>query len=676
MYAVTILGAPAWLLTDPPNTSDSVSLKVSIELDTQRGLTGRSSRRPQAYLNRHELGWVSMMTPAAFYAARAAILSANDEPVVAPFWPAVRNVADAAAMTSQLTVAWTRDWSSYAINPPSLVGYDYWAPLLMGLLSRPPRLTGKNASHVLAEWNLKEDAPAAAALIPPADGDTTLATPDGYAAAVFPFTPEGSNAPLLTFGQIDVDRQQIGPGRETAEIYYPQARETVAQPSFKLKSSADVIALMGWWQRRGGGADSFWVATTQKVADLTADIAVGATTVPVAAAISGLKAGDTLALLTTGIAPEFVRVQSIVDGIPQLAGPTAVAHPQLWTTVVPALLAHHADADLSLDLRRAANDWIATCTLIFREVSPEYAATDGEVRGTTLGKLPPNAWLARIDLDYAGATESWYITNWEGGGTTPDNQVWDYHPFDFDQVTQSIDLEDDNCTLKIRWWDGCPWENWLPGQLSATGTLTLFRAPIAADGSLGNAVQVWSGLLSTPQMDGPILSVTVLGANSMFGRKAPHAMMRPTCWKRFCGGLCRLSSADWTFNASIAAIAANVITIGTITRANGGGLPAGFGAQDWFALGWLQWTDGSGHPLRASIIGSAALSGGQIALTVDRTLSWQVGQSVVALPGCDKTKDTCDSKFGNLFNFGGFFAMPAVSPNFVIPNTSSTPAKK
>lgn len=690
MFAVNVLGNPAWLVPFGPNTDDPVSIKARVEIDEQRGQTGRGSRRPQARLLRFDVKWFAKMKPADFYAARAAVLGAQDEPVVVPFWPAARKATDAAVLTSALTVAWTRNWATYAINPGSLAAYDFFAPLVMGVFTQPPRLDSQTSDYIVAEFSFSENALASVALVMPADADVTLVTPDGYAAPVFPFSPEGTQLPKLTLGQVDVDRQPVGPGRQTADAFYPQQRETVTQPSYKFKTAAAAIALCGWWLRRGGGAGSCWVATTQKIGDLSANMAAGAGTLPTTAALAGVVVGDTLALLTTGQAAEFVRVASIPAGVVNFSGATAAAHSKMWTTIVPALLARHTDPELALDFRRAGDDWVATCTLGFREVAAEYAVAGGETRGTTIGRLPITAWLFRIDLDYAGAVQSWFLTNFESGVTTPDAQVWEYHPCDFDKLTQSIDLEEDACTFTIRWWAGCPWENWMPGKLAATGTLTILRAAVAADGTVSAQSAIWKGQLSKPDREAPIMKVKVLGANALFSQKAPHAVMKQTCWKRLYGVDCGIDIADWKFNALVSAIGAHTITINTIARANGGGLPAGFAFADWFALGFVQWVNGAGQPLRSEVLGSTVLAGGAITLTLGRQLGWIVGSAVVAVPGCDKQASTCWNydvtrtfdplgalgKFDNHINFGGFRTIPAVSPNFVIPQKNVTPAKK
>ncbi|PTX95775.1 phage BR0599 family protein [Opitutus sp. ER46] len=684
MYPVTIYGASAWAFPYGPNNDETVSLKPSIDLETVRGQTGRGSRRPQAWLLRHELSWTSDLGASEFFAARAASIDAQDEPFVVPFWPAARPVARAPLMTTGLTVAWTRDWSSYALNPASLTGYDFFAPAIMGVFKQPPRLVGRSSNWVRGEFTLVEQGPAEAALTPPIVTDVTLATPDGYLAPVFPFSPDGGADPKLGFAQVESERRALGPGRIPSRVFYPQKPETPLQPSFKFRSVEEIVAFLGWYHRRAGGAGSFWIASTQAVGELTADLAVGATAIPTAQPMA-IKVGDTLALCTTGRAPELVRVQSIVAGVPQLAAPISIAHPRAWTIVAPAILARHTDSEPTIKLAQSGDGWIGGTTLAFREVASEYAATDGEVRGVTLGRLAPWAWLAEIELDYAGALQTWYVTNFESGVTTPGGQVWEYHDFSFSDTTESVDLEDDSCTLKIRWWDGCPWENWLPGKLAATGRLRIKRAAVAADGSVGAPESFWSGILSTPQREGPMLSVKVAGANSMFSRRTPRALMEPVCWKQHYGVECGLVLSEWEHNATVTAVAGLQVTVNALARKDGGATHPGFAFQDWFALGWAQRVDASGRPVRAEVIASTGLAGGSITLTLGRSLGCAVGDVIVLAPGCDRSHDTCyvydatnnpRGKFNNLNSFGGSHEMPAVSPNFKVPNTSPNSAKK
>ena len=151
--------------------------------------------------------------------------------------------------------------------------------------------------------------------------------------------------------------------------------------------------------------------------------------------------------------------------------------------------------------------------------------------------------------------------------------------------------------------------------------------------------------------------------------------MSTTCGTYLFKTRCGLALADWTFNAVVVSVASNVVVIGTITRAIGGAMPAGFAALDWFALGWLGWLSG-GNPLRDSVLTSTAISSGQVTLTLARAIVLTVGQAVTVAPGCDRLGQTCRTKFANYDNFRGFEWMPSVSPSFKIPQSTAGGGKK
>ncbi|HEY1791570.1 MAG TPA: phage BR0599 family protein [Opitutaceae bacterium] len=696
MIPVVALGQDAWLVPYSPNTDDACTVKARVAIQASRSLTARQSRRPTARLLRYRISWTSKMRRGDYAAARIAALNSQDEPILTPFWPAARPVAAAAAMTGGVVIAWTRGWTGWAISPVSLVGFDYYAPLLWGRFSQPPRITAQTNEYVTAEFSVDEDSGSAAAITPPAGADTTFATPDGYAAAIYPYKFDPADNIKLALPGYDVSRTQLGAGRQESTTFYPQIPEDTLQVAYKFRCSADAIELLSWWQRRAGGADAFWIPSTQSIGRLSADIAAGITVLPSTCAIN-TRVGDTLALCTTGQAMELGRVNSIAGGTVKLAAATTAAHPAAWTSICPAVLVRHTDDELQVDFRRTSEgDWTASGKVSFREVGAEYTVpTDGETRGVTMGRQPTLAWFARVDLNYPGSVQSWFLTDWEGGATTPDAQVWEYSDFDFGQIGQNINGDDDAATFKVRWWDGCPWVNWLPGQLSATGTLTVLKATVAADGTVGEPEQVWSGQLSTPSPEGAMLSVKVLGANALFDQNAPQQLQIPQCYKKLYGVRCALTLANWQFSAKVGSIAGLSVVINTIAALGScapavmvGGLPAGFGFQDWFTLGYVEWTSG-GNTLSSEIIASSALAGGAITLTLQRPVTFVAGATITVVPGCDRTRSTCDGydaatnptgKFnnnrGSTLKFGGFADMPAISPSFIIPQTTTTPAKK
>ena len=677
MIAAVVNSQNCWLLPYSPNTDKKVRLGVTLPVDDQRALVGISSRRPQAVLLRYSLEWTAEILAADFAALRNASLAAQDEPILVPLWPhAIRVGIDTATFTAGLTVAWTANWATWAINPGSLTGYDYAAPLLFGRLKQPPRLAAKSGELVTAELSVDEDAPAAYALAPASGvlaADTTFSTAAGFAAPIFPFVPEWSTAPAPGTAVVNVERTATGPGRQKATTFYPQSPEQIHQASFKLATPAAAAALIEWYRRRAAITDPQWVATSQTLGRLSANVTATDTVLHFKTLVP-LGGTAYVALFDPAGLQEIGRISSSASLQITLAAGVANAWAAPWTNIAPAILARLTIKELVLQYSPAGNAWLATSTLTWREVSAEYTVPSGETRGTTLGRLPGAAWFFQIDLDYNGAIVPTYLTNWEGGATA-NAHTWAYNPCDFDKLIKSRDLEDDSCTFSMRWYAGCPWENWQPGVLAARGYLTISRADVDPAGAFSNFRTVFTGELSTPTSEGPNLTVKILGANALFARTGPRQVMSTTCGTQLFSTRCGLALGDWTFNAVIVSVAANVVTIGTITRAIGGGLPSGFGAADWFALGWLGWT-ASGLPQREGVLTSALLSGGQIVLTLDRACPLAPGASVTVVPGCDRQFTTCSGKFANSDNFRGFPFMPAISPSFIIPQQDVTSAKK
>lgn len=679
MIAVTISGQACWLITAQPGDNTPVRLTATIPVNLERSLTGGTLRRLAGLTPRYALEWRAILLAADFAMMRAAALSMQDEPVLAPLWPhAWRPGIDTPTITAGLIVAYTADFATYAINPGSYSGYTYAAPLVFGRFKKPPRMAATTDGWVTADIAVEEDATAAYNFQPASSmlaADTTLANAAGYSAPVFPFLPDWSEGPDPQYPVTDVERASVGPGRQMASTFYPQTPEQVQAASFSNIGAAEAAAMLLWWTRRAGGADAHWVPGTQKLWKLASAAAATATSITVDTTIAAAPSTGTILALSDGSNINFARVTGVVGAVltitPALANSFAVGA----SRVAPAFLARHTND--AFEINYSPGGWIGHCRLGWREVAAESTLPSGETRGTTLGRAPGSAWFFKIDLDYNGAVATTYLTNWESGasGSTVGSHSWVYNPCDFDHLIQSLDLQDDSCTFKLRWYAGCPWENWQPGVLAARGFLTIYRADVDTAGAFSNYAAVWKGELSSPTLDGPNLSVKVLGANALFSRRAPRQVMSTLCGTNLFSARCGIALSDWTWNATIASITGNLVTIGSIARANSGGNPSGFGAADWFALGWVGWT-ASGLPQRVGILTSAALSGGQIVLTLDRAPGLSGGASITAIPGCDRQGSTCRNKFNNYTNFRGFEYMPAVAPNFIVPQRTTNPAKK
>jgi len=86
----------------------------------------------------------------------------------------------------------------------------------------------------------------------------------------------------------------------------------------------------------------------------------------------------------------------------------------------------------------------------------------------------------------------------------------------------------------------------------------------------------------------------------------------------------------------------------------------GYDPTGLYSLGYLQFTSGLNINLVRTIKWSIGYGPGNVVMSLMSPLpnTPQIGDTLVAYQGCDKTQSTCQNKFGNLNNFGGFPYVP------------------
>jgi uncharacterized phage protein (TIGR02218 family) len=120
----------------------------------------------------------------------------------------------------------------------------------------------------------------------------------------------------------------------------------------------------------------------------------------------------------------------------------------------------------------------------------------------------------------------------------------------------------------------------------------------------------------------------------------PVPRTAPSCRAMFCGPGCTLSPASVTHEAALTAIAAeaNAVTLEVAVA------PAALEG------GWLRWLDGPQAGLLATI-----MLDGPDGLVLDTSLDPALAPGLRALvrEGCDRSLDTCATRFANVANFQG-----------------------
>lgn len=160
---------------------------------------------------------------------------------------------------------------------------------------------------------------------------------------------------------------------------------------------------------------------------------------------------------------------------------------------------------------------------------------------------------------------------------------------------------------------------------------------------------VWVGILRTTKRVSPIkleigcrtlsASLNRNGLRLAWGKQCPHALYDRNC---------KVNPASYGVAVQIQSL-----TGATIVSTGFNSLPSGY-----LAGGYLEWPLLPGVMERRSIEAQS----GSVVTVFGTTDGLTVGQYATFYPGCDRVVSTCNSKFNNLSNYGGFPHMPSKSP--------------
>lgn len=685
MISATYASADIRVLPYGPDWSRRVDMNLSVPLDRDRGQTGREARRAFGHTLRCEFEWRTRLARDRANTLRAALETLADKPVVTPAWPFAMPAAGwpFAPVSGGLVIAWRRDWTDWTLTTPGVLSgtWDFVAPAVWGFVeAEMDDLDGTDAINV--RFRFEEDGPAAYSLTPAAQSwPVGPALSDASTPPVFPFRIDWSERPRPGLPRVSMDREKRGPARSSAVTFYPQIAERPQEGSVTLTDRGQVARFLRWWMDRHGSAESHLVTTLSGVTALAADATAGATTLTVtnAAALGTHR----LLELATHDATAVVQVTGISGDTLTLAAPLARNWLVVRTRVALVMLARHAKSEVGLrftapgiaDLRTA---WIE----VPAEVDPDG---DTETRGETLGALSVTAYLYQITEDYGGGVTTVHRCTSFERDVTAGSQTWTSRPgLDHGEIRRTLKLDRDETTIKGRWWTGCPFEQFLPGKLSALVRVAIYESEVDADGAGSTPVQLFGGEVTKCPFEGPNFSASAAGMYSLFDRPAFACRAQKTCNATVFSAFCGLALADWTFDASTVSASGTSLVLDTFTRT--GGLPAGFGFANWFALGYAQRTVAD-KPQRYLILTSTPLASGQITLALDRAVSPMpaADDAWTVVPGCDGRAATCKTyhasnntagKFSHFADFKGFDELPDKDPAFQPLKKSDSAAGK
>jgi len=129
------------------------------------------------------------------------------------------------------------------------------------------------------------------------------------------------------------------------------------------------------------------------------------------------------------------------------------------------------------------------------------------------------------------------------------------------------------------------------------------------------------------------------GLRRFYQRQCPHVLY---------GSACRVAQSSYKVSGAVTVISGTGIEV----------TEAGTFADGYFDGGLLSWGSGAGVVESRIILGHL----GTVLTLAAPVAGLAVGDTVDLYPGCDHTLSTCDGRFGNAENFGGWPYIPGKNP--------------
>ena len=179
----------------------------------------------------------------------------------------------------------------------------------------------------------------------------------------------------------------------------------------------------------------------------------------------------------------------------------------------------------------------------------------------------------------------------------------------------------DSATIEVSW---ASWKN------PSYGRLVVFT------GQIGEVTWSEEGFEATVVSYMKNLSVNI---GNVFTANCRHTLFSGASLGNC--GYCGVDKASFTSTGSVTAVATNKWVF-TISNSQ---------ADTFYSNGLIKFTSGYNAGLSAVIKSHAS---NQVTLMLPTAFSIQVGDTFEIQAGCDKTLDTCKTKFNNVLNYGGF----------------------
>lgn len=707
MIPLNFQAEEVYLLNERANWLPGMSAFFSRMSDVEGSAEGLEARTPLNLSIRTRLAFQLVLTLRENVEFRLGLQRFENRRILCPFWPAahryytggavyiavpgnevytavpggevyVSGTGEAPRVGAGIWLTFEPDWSAYevhvsdspAVMTPSLAAVR--VPLLLGYFETPPEPVPYTDELLKCDIKFKQSSPGALSLKPINTVFSDGPVLSNRIPQVFPIRPNWAKPITAGGASVEVERTDLGFGGEALEVYYPQTPKRAMQLGFTLVGWKDIAQLLGFFHKRAGSVESFWIPGALAECKLAAVSSASSTAVKVDHA-AGLGDNVFLAFLTPAGAPVLRRVVSVEANTVNLDTPPGVFYPGK-VAIVSLLLARFRKTEIEV---KFDTDLVASAQIQFIETPDEYATAAGETLSTTYGALPAKAFLYRFYRKYPLGTVIDRFTSFEGPiNASGEIFISRKGHIDHGDVEDSLDIERTAVKVRSRAFEGNPLLLLFPNTLDVSLELEILECSPDSANIAGAPRQLFIGEISSPSQVGPKLTAQVTHRLSTFASNVPTMLVQPTCPYKLYSGPCGLVEGDWRFSATVVSYGASSarLVVGGVTRALG--VPQ-------FDLGWFRFGKvfggvGAGQWVR-TIYESTAPFEGNVTLTLSFPIKDppNVGETVYLNPGCTGTVNECENKFANYpKNFGGSPFVPIGDPSFgEAPKTAGTGKK-
>lgn len=159
------------------------------------------------------------------------------------------------------------------------------------------------------------------------------------------------------------------------------------------------------------------------------------------------------------------------------------------------------------------------------------------------------------------------------------------------------------------------------------------------------ALHLFEGEVSDTELDGIEVTLRVWSMLALLNIKMPRNVFQAGCVNTLYGSACGVSKAGKAVPGTAQAGSSKEVLLTALAQAAG-----------YFTQGIVTFNSGANAGATRTI--KLHESGGTLTLAVPLTYTPAAGDSFTAYPGCDKTLDTCTSRFANQTRFRGFPWIP------------------